>query len=403
MNPAATAEKDATIADARSEPIELSIVLPCLNEADTLEQCIDKAQRAVAKLGIQAEIIVADNGSSDASPEIAHAKGVKVVRVRERGYGSALRGGIAASTGRYVLMGDADDSYDFTQIEPFLRQLRAGADLVQGCRLPAGGGRVEPGGMPFLHRWIGNPLFTLLVRRMFQTPVHDVYCGMRAFSREAYQQLGLRASGMEFAVEMVIKSALFGQRIVEVPITLHRDGRRAHSPHLRTFRDGWRTLRFFLMLSPRWLFFLPGMAMILLGLVGYALAMPAAQVFGAILDVHTLLVASLAILLGYQSVSFAILAKTFAIADGLLPADRRLERLFRAVTLERGILIGALLFLVGLGLISGAVFWWERTGFGPLNYPYTMRLVVPGVTLAALGFQTVLSIFLVSILQLAKK
>ncbi|HYO26569.1 MAG TPA: glycosyltransferase family 2 protein, partial [Lacipirellulaceae bacterium] len=254
--------------------IELSVVMPCLNEADTLATCIKKARRAMAEAGIHGEVIVADNGSTDGSIAIAEALGARVVRVEAKGYGSALMGGIGAARGEFVIMGDADDSYDFLEIPKFVAQLRSGHELVQGCRLPSGGGRVMPGAMPRSHRWIGNPAFSWLVRRMFRAPIHDVYCGLRGFRRELFDRLDLRCTGMEFATEMIIKSSLFGVDMVETPTTLHPDGRKAHAPHLRTIRDGWRTLRFFLMYSPRWLFLAPGLALLFAAVAGYALALP---------------------------------------------------------------------------------------------------------------------------------
>ncbi len=393
----------SSAADTAKRSPEVSVVMPCLNEADTLGTCIEKAQQAMREHGIDGEIIVADNGSTDGSIEIAQRLGARVVRIAARGYGNALMGGIAAARGAFIIMGDADDSYDFGEIPRLVDKWREGHDLVQGCRLPAGGGRVLPGAMPWLHRWLGNPLFSFMVRRMYGAPIHDVYCGLRGFSRELYDRLNLRCTGMEFAVEMVIKSCMYGARIAEAPITLHPDGRTSHAPHLRTFRDGWRTVRFYLMYSPRWLFLIPGAVLIVLGVVGYALALPGIQVFGATLDVHTLLVASLAMLLGYQSLLFALFTKTFAITEGLMPRDRRLEAFFRHARLERGLLLGGASFLVGLGLIAVAWNRWRLADFGPLDYGSTMRLVIPGTTLAALGFQTVLSSFFVSILGMARK
>jgi glycosyltransferase involved in cell wall biosynthesis len=299
--------------------IEVSVVLPCLNEADTIGTCIRKAQRALEDHHLAGEVVVADNGSTDGSAAIAAELGARVIHVASRGYGHALMGGIAAARGRFIIMGDADDSYDFGDIPRFVERLRQGFDLVQGCRLPGGGGRILPGAMPFLHRWLGNPLFSFLARRMFGTPVSDIYCGLRGFTRESYQRLGLRCTGMEFATEMIIKSSLLGEKVAEIPITLHPDGRKSHPPHLRTFRDGWRTLRFFLLYSPRWLFFIPGLLLILLGLLGYAVAMPGISIGGVTPDAHTLLVASLALLLGYQSVVFAVISKTFAVREGFLP------------------------------------------------------------------------------------
>jgi glycosyltransferase involved in cell wall biosynthesis len=382
----------------QGDSIELSVVMPCLDEADTLATCIAKAQRAMSEHGIRGEVIVADNGSRDGSVEIAERAGARVVHVTERGYGSALMGGIEASRGPVVLMGDADDSYDFLEIPAYIDKMREGYDLVQGCRLPRGGGRVLPGAMPFLHRWFGNPMLSALVRLMFGAPVTDTYCGMRAFSRELYERLDQRCTGMEFATEMIIKSTLRGARIGEVPITLHPDGRRAHGPHLRTFRDGWRTLRFFLLFSPRWLFLMPGLLMMLAGLAGYAAVLPGLQVGGVRFGVHTLLVASLAVLLGYQSLLFAVFSKTFAITTGLMPEDPRVNRFFEIVNLERGLLVGFGSLVVGVGLIGVVARQWQVEGFGPLDYAQTLRWVIPGVTLAALGLQTILSGWFVSVL-----
>ncbi|MFQ5526412.1 MAG: glycosyltransferase family 2 protein [Thermoanaerobaculia bacterium] len=383
--------------------LELSVVIPCLNEAETVGTCIRKAQRAMSEHGIGGEVIVADNGSTDGSRAIAEELGARVVPVGERGYGSALMGGIAAARGQFVIMGDADDSYDFTEVPRFVEKLREGYDIVQGCRLPGGGGRVMPGAMPLLHRIWGNPMFTYLVRRMFRAPIRDVYCGLRGFSKETYDRLGLRCTGMEFATEMIIKASVFDRRFAELPITLHPDGRTDQTPHLRTFRDGWRTLRFFLMYSPRWLFLVPGLLLVLLGVVGYGLALPGVTVFGAALDAHTLLFASLAILIGYQSMQLAVFAKAFAISERLLPPDSRLGWLFGTVTLERGLVLGVVALLAGLSLLGVAVNQWRLVGFGPLDYPRSMRWVIPGVTLSALGVQTVFSSFFLSILGMARK
>ncbi len=383
--------------------IELSVVMPCLNEADTLEVCIRKAQDAFAACGAQGEVIVADNGSDDGCPEIARDLGARVVHVASRGYGHALMGGIEAARGRFVVMGDADESYDFSEIPNFLTALRDGAELVQGCRMPSGGGQILPGAMPVLHRWFGNPLLSRLARVMFDVPVKDAYCGLRGFTRDLYARLELRCTGMEFATEMIIKSALLGARVAEVPITLHPDGRKQHGPHLRTFRDGWRTLRLFLLYSPRWLFLFPGSLLVALGLLGYALAFPAVEVGSARLGVHTLLVASLCLLMGFQSILFAVMSKAYAIGAGLLPWDKRLERFFRVATLERGLLIG-LGALIGGGLLIADAAWnWRETGFGNLDYATTLRGLIPGVTLAALGFQTIISGFFVSLLGLDRR
>jgi glycosyltransferase involved in cell wall biosynthesis len=382
---------------------EVSVVMPCLNEAETLATCIEKAAKALASKGIAGEIIVADNGSTDGSQAIATRLGSRLVNVGERGYGHALMGGIAVARGEYIIMGDADDSYDFSEIPSLIEKLKQGFDLVQGCRLPSGGGIIEPGAMPFLHRVWGNPMFSFLARKWFKSPLHDVYCGLRGFRKDAFYVLDQRCTGMEFATEMIIKASLYGAKIAEVPITLHPDGRRTRSPHLRTFRDGWRTIRLFLIYSPRWLFLIPGLLLICLGLFGYAIALPGLTMNGVTFDAHTLLFASLAVLCGYQSVLFAIFTKTFAISEGLLPEDPRMNRLFEIVNLERGLIISSTALCIGLMLLMMAVAQWRMAGFGSLDYGRTMRLVIPGATLTALGFQTILSSFFVSILGMRRR
>ncbi len=396
---AATSRTDA---QADSAP-EVSVVMPCLNEADTLEVCIRKALAAFASANITGEVIVADNGSTDGSQAIATRAGARVVPVKFRGYGNALMGGIAAARGHFVIMGDADDSYDFGEVPAIVAKLREGYALVQGCRLETGGGTVMPGAMPFLHRWLGNPMFSRLARWWFKAPIHDIYCGLRGFTRELYDRLDQRCTGMEFATEMIIKASLHGEKIAEVPITLHPDGRKAHKPHLKTFRDGWRTLRFFLLYSPRWLFLMPGLLMILVGLLGYAVAMPGLHFHGLRFDAHTLLFASVAILCGYQSVVFAIFTKVFAIAEHLVPQTPRMEKLFKVFTLERGLLAGFAMLVSGLGLLIFAIWMWWDHQFGNLDYSKTMRVVVPGATLTAIGFQTILSSFFMSVLGLGRR
>ncbi len=377
--------------------------MPCLNEADTLAGCVEKAMTALREHKIDGEVIVADNGSTDGSPDIATKGGARVVNVAAKGYGNALMGGIAAAHGKFIVMGDADQSYDFAEIPNFIKKLREGNSLVQGCRLPSGGGTIIPGAMPTLHRIWGNPMFSMLARRWFGAPINDVYCGLRGFTRECYDRLDQRCTGMEFATEMIIKASLYKEKIAEIPITLHPDGRKSHAPHLRTFRDGWRTMRFFLMCSPRWLFLIPGMALVMLGLIGYTLALPGVTIGRATFDAHTLLFASLGLLLGYQSILFAIFTKTFAINEGLMPPDPKFDHFFDFVYLERGIALGVLSFLIGVGLLVAAVLQWARADFGRLDYGHTMRWVIPGATLTALGFQTVLSSFFVSILGMRRR
>ncbi len=390
------------LAEPIVEPIELSIIMPCLDEADTVGNCVLKAKYAIEKLGIVGEVIVADNGSRDDSIEIAETLGAQVVHVSQRGYGAALMAGIAASRGKYIVMADADDSYDFTDTLKFYRKLTEGADLVQGCRLPNGGGRIMPGAMPVLHQW-GNPVLTWMVRNMFRAPVHDVYCGMRGFRRDLYNRLDLRCTGMEFATEMIIKSRLFDARISEIPITLYPDGRRSRGPHLRTFRDGWRTLRFFMLQSPRWTFLIPGLSTALYGCIGFALACCRANVFGVQFDAHTMLVAMLAILVGAQMIWCAVLAKTFAGSEGLLPRDRRLDKLSRIFTLELCLSVSVGLMFAGSCAVSWQALSWASSGFGPLDYSHTMRTLIPAVGAVALGVQAAASSFLLSVLRLARK
>jgi glycosyltransferase involved in cell wall biosynthesis len=386
-----------------TDAIDLTIVMPCLNEAETLGACIENARLGIERSGVRGEILVADNGSKDDSVQIAERLGARVVHVKEKGYGNALRGGVRAASGKWIVMGDADESYDFSDTDRFVKKFQEGFELVAGCRLPRGGGKIQPGAMPFTHRWLGNPLFSRMARHMFAAPIHDVYCGLRGFTRELYDRLELQCDGMEFATEMIIKASLHGAHITEIPITLHPDGRKVHAPHLRTVRDGWRTLRFFLVFSPRWLFLVPGFIFALLGLAGYALALPGLQIAGVTFDAHTLLFSSLAILMGYQSILFAIFAKTFAISEGFLPTDPRVDRFFKVIYLERGLAIGAAAFLAGLFLLGAAVLQWKSVHFGHLDYAVTMRWVIPGATLTALGFQTVLSSFFVSILGMKRR
>lgn len=385
-----------------SGSIELSVVMPCLDEADTVAICVDKAIRAMKESGIVGEVVLADNGSTDGSQDLAIENGARIVDVPERGYGAALMAGIEASKGRFVLMGDADDSYDFLEIPKFVDALRQGHDLVQGCRLPRGGGQVLPGAMPFLHRWFGNPVLSWLVRLMFRIPINDIYCGMRGFTRKHYDQLDLRSPGMEFATEMIIKSGLHrhshGTSWDQVPITLHPDGRKAHPPHLRTFRDGWRTLRLFLAFSPKWTFFRPGLVLLAIGLLGYVLALPQFTILGAALDVHTLLVASLFLLLGWQCVLLATLARIFTGREGMMPPHEKLEH----ITVERGLVFGIAAGVVGVAMIGAIVWQWGQLGFGQLQYAQTMRWVVPGVTLVAIGFQTAMASLMGGVLMMQR-
>lgn len=387
---------------------EFSVVIPCLNEADTLEICLRKIRQSFEEHKINGEIIVADNGSTDDSVEIAERfGGVRVVHVSERGYGSALMGGIAAARGKYILMGDADDSYDFREIPKYLAKLKEGYDLVMGCRLPKGGGQVMPKAMPFLHRWWGNPMFSFMARLWFKSPLHDVHCGMRAFRKEFYREIDQRCSGMEFATEMTIKASLYDYKIAEIPITLYKDGRKSHAPHLKTFRDGWRHLRLYVMYTPRWLFLLPGILFVLLGLFGYAVALPQVRLnilqTAVTFDVHTLLFASLFILSGFQIIMFAFFTKIFAISEGLLPQDPKMNSLSGFINLERGLIASAVFLIIGLALLILAINDWRLAAFGALDYSRTMRFVIPGSMLTAIGIQSIFSSFFVSILKLKRK
>jgi glycosyltransferase involved in cell wall biosynthesis len=403
-------EKEVVVKAGQNGNIEVSVVMPCLNEADTLETCIKKIQTAFKESGIVGEIIVADNGSTDESKEIALRNGVRVVEIMEKGYGNALMGGIEAAKGKFVIMGDADDSYDFFEVPKFVSKLREGFDLVQGCRMPSGGGKIMPNAMPFLHRWWGNPMFSGLVRLWFNAPINDVNCGLRGFTKEHYDNLDLQCTGMEFATEMIIKSSLYNVKIAEIPITLHQDGRISHPPHLRTFRDGWRTLRFYLMYSPRWLFLVPGTLLILFGLLcfamglsGFSIGNPFPGVDKITFGIHTVVFGSLAILSGYQSILFSIFTKTFAVMEGLMPEDKRLNKFYEIFNLERGLLLAVISLLIGMGLLFISIYQWWQAGFGLLNYTGTMKFVIPGVTLASLGFQTILAGFFISILGMKRK
>ena len=382
------------------ESVEVSVVMPCLNEAETLETCIRKAQRALEQGQISGEVIVADNGSTDGSVEIAESLGARVARVAAKGYGNALMGGIAAAAGKFIIMGDADDSYDFGDIPKFVTELRAGAQLVMGNRFRGG---IKPGAMPPLHQYFGNPALTRIGRLFFGSPVNDFYCGLRGFQKDAYRALGLRTTGMEFATEMVVKATLLKQRIAEVPTTLSPDGR-SRPPHLRTWRDGWRTLRFFLLYSPRWLFLYPGLALMCLGMALGLWLLPASRTIGSVtFDVHTLLYCAAMVLLGFQAVAFAVFTKLFAITEGLLPPDPALDWAFRYINLEVGLGLGSLLILAGTATSGFAVGTWGAHHFGQLDYPHTMRIVIPAALLLILGVQTIFSSFFLSVLGLRRR
>jgi hypothetical protein len=401
MRSAHDLEPEPSKEDARDPAaVELSIVMPCLNEAETLATCIRKARAFLDASGIAGEIVVGDNGSTDGSQEIARREGARVVDVRVRGYGAALHHASAAARGRYVIMGDADGSYDFGALGPFVDGLRAGHDLVMGNRFRGG---IRPGAMPWKNRYLGNPVLTAIGRLFFGCPARDFHCGLRGTSAEAFRRLDLRTTGMEFASEMVIKATLLGMRIAEVPTTLDPDGR-SRAPHLRPWRDGWRHLRFMLLYSPRWLFLYPGLLLMAFGL-GVGAWVTAAQrvVAGAHLDVHTLLFASLAVLVGHQLVLFALFTRIFAASEGLVPADERLARLFGHFNLERGLAASLAVTVAGAALLGAAVLEWRSAGFGPLDVGHTMRVVIPGATLTALGVQSLFGSFFFSFLGLKRR
>jgi hypothetical protein len=379
--------------------MELTILMPCLNEAETLAQCVEKARLGLERSGLPGEILVADNGSTDGSQAIAEKLGARVVAVPEKGYGSALRGGVRAARGRWIIMGDADSSYDFSDLAGFVKKFQEGNELVMGCRLPVGGGTILPGAMPWKNRWIGNPILSFIGRLFFKCPAHDFHSGLRGFTREAFEKMDLKTTGMEFASEMVIKSTLKQLKIAEVPVTLHPDGR-SRPPHLKPWRDGWRHLRFMLLYSPRWLFLMPGLLLLAVGgVLGAALAVQNLTIGGVVLNVGTLMMACMTVVVGFQLTAFAFYTKIFAIAEGLLPEDPKLNRLFKFFTLEKGLVVSGLVLAVGLGLLLRSVWQWRQAQFGPLpSMEENLRQLIPAATLILLGVQGVFSCFFLSVL-----
>ncbi len=375
---------------------ELTILMPCLNEAATVGGCVAKARAFLERCGIDGEVLIADNGSEDGSPAVAERAGARVVHVAERGYGAALAGGIRAARGRYVIMGDADDSYDFAGLDAFVEKLRAGYRLVMGNRFAGG---IRAGAMPWSHRYLGNPVLSFIGRLLFRTPVRDFHCGLRGFDRAAVQSLDLRTRGMEFASELVVKAALARWRIAEVPTTLSPDGR-GRPPHLRSWRDGWRHLSFLLLFSPRWLFLYPGIALLILGIgLTAALYFRPLEVFGAGLDIHSMLYASAAGLLGMQLCLFALFARLSAQNAGLLPRAPALVGLLKAASLERGLLAGLAVALAGF-VWSAAAFWqWRETGFGALDPRIVMRETIPAAALMVGGMELMLASFLLHLIN----
>ena len=380
--------------------LELSIVMPCLNEAETLEICIEKAQKSLRELDIAGEVIIADNGSTDGSQAIATRMGARVVPVAAKGYGSALMGGIIAARGVYIIMGDADDSYNFSNLGFFVNKLREGFDLVMGNRFQGG---IKPGAMPPLHKYLGNPVLTWVGRLFFASPVGDFHCGLRGFRRDSILKLDLQTTGMEFASEMVVKASVYKLRITEVPTVLSPDGR-SRPPHLRTWRDGWRHLRFLLLYSPRWLFLYPGTALMIWGLIVSIWLLPGTQKIGSIsFDVHTLLYGAIAIIIGFQAITFAFFTKIFAISEKFLPEDPKLNKIFRYVTLETGLIVGVTLILIGIVGSFLSLTIWRETAFGSLDPSKTLRLVIPSLTCLTVGLQMVLSSFFLSVLSLKRR
>ncbi|MBB5059654.1 glycosyltransferase involved in cell wall biosynthesis [Granulicella aggregans] len=378
----------------------LTIVMPCLNEAETLAICVQKSLLALRENGIPGEVIVADNGSTDGSQTIAVENGARVVPVPVRGYGAALMAGIKAATTPYILMIDADDSYNFSHAPRFLAELQNGAGLVMGNRFRGG---IEPGAMPFLHKYLGNPVLSLIGRVFFPSPARDFHCGIRAFSKDAFEQMDLHTTGMEFASEMVVKASLLGIPIAEVPTTLKPDGR-SRAPHLRTWPDGWRHLRFLMMYSPRWLFLYPGLVLTFLGLAGTIWLLPHARMVGEVrFDVNTLVYATACLLLGYHTVFFAVSAKVFAVTTGLLPNNPSFSRWFRLIKLETGLIVGGLTFIVSLLAAVWSVAYWEHSGYGPLRVEQMLRITLPSATGMVFGMETCFASFFLSMMGLRRR
>ncbi len=380
--------------------IELTVLMPCLNEAETLETCVQKATACLKEMGVIGEVLIADNGSTDGSQAIALRCGARVVPISERGYGAALQGGILAARGKYIIMADADDSYDFTALRPFLDKLRANFDLVMGNRFKGG---VAPGAMPALHRYLGNPVLSFIGRLFFSNEIKDFHCGLRGFSKAAAERMELQTTGMEFASEMVVKATLLKLKITEVPTTLSPDGR-SRPPHLRSWRDGWRHLRFLLMYSPRWLFLYPGLLLMMVGLTLTALlSITPLKIGTVVLDIHTMLYAAAMVIVGFQTVLFALFTKRFAIQEGLFPRDPKMDWMFRWINLETGLILGIGLCLVGVAGAVVAIYGWSRTGFGDLDPQRSMRVVIASVLSLAIGFQTCFASFFLSILSLKRR
>lgn len=392
----------ATLAEPEvlNNDIEVSIVMPCLNEACTVGVCIDKARKTLEILGVRGEVVIADNGSTDGSQDIAREHGARVVPVSKKGYGSALQGGIAAAKGKFVIMGDADDSYDFTQLEPFIQKLRQGDDLVMGNRFKGG---IKPGAMPWLHKYVGNPVLTGILNLFFRTPITDAHCGLRGFKKESYQKLDLVTPGMEFASEMVVKASLYQQKISEVPTTLSPDGR-DRPPHLRSFRDGWRHLRFLLLMCPLWLYLIPSTILLGTGMGLMAWLTPGPQMLGSVqLDIHTMLMGCLFVLLGYQTLWLWAFARIHGWTSGILPPHTFSKKAFEVLNLERGLIWGFFLLALGIGLNGYLFSSWIGASMGPLDVQVTFRYALWGFLLMVLGVQTIYGSFFLSMLGMRQK
>lgn len=396
----ASSRQSKSLDHIRKTYVEVTVLLPCLNESETLATCIRKAQVFLKANDIRGEVLVSDNGSDDGSQQIAQDCGARVIHVPVRGYGAALIYGSRSARGKYIIMGDSDDSYDFSSLSPFVEKLRGGADLVMGNRLS---GEIKPGAMPWKNRWIGTPILSAIGRLFFRCPVGDFNCGLRGFSAHAFKRMALRTTGMEFASEMIVKATLLGMKIAEVPTSLSPDGR-TRAPHLRPWRDGWRHLRFMLLYSPRWLFLYPGLLLMIAGFLIGTWLLPQPRTVGNItFDIHTLLFAAVGILIGFQGVLFAIFSKTFAITEGLLPPDRKMDKVFRAFNLEVWLALGALLVAAGFGGAVHGVMFWETRAFGALVPTHVMRVAIPSGLSLAMGCQLILSAFFLSLLRMARQ
>ncbi|MDX2190286.1 MAG: glycosyltransferase [Bacteroidota bacterium] len=380
--------------------IELSIVMPCLNEAETLEICVRKASDFLKNNNVNGEIIVADNGSTDGSIEIAQQWGARVVHIPRKGYGSALIGGFTAAEGKYIIMGDSDDSYDFSELNPFLHKIREGFDVVMGNRFKGG---IQKGAMPFLHYWLGNPVLSFIGRLFFNSRIGDFHCGLRCFTKEAFLKMDLQTTGMEFATEMIVKAQLLQMKVTEVPTKLYPDGR-SRPPHLRTWRDGWRHLRFMLLYSPAWLFLYPGLLLMLTGVfVGSFIVFTPVHLGKTYFDINTLIYMGLFVIVGFQTVSFFLISKTYAVTHNLLPTDKNLEKFMRIFSLEMGLLIGLGFLVVGIVISFLALSNWEQANFGQLDPRQSIRWVLPAIVSILLGVQFLLTSFFIGIMGLKQR